>query len=198
MSDKQGKNKKVFDIHKPEPRFPVIEEIQKRFSPRFFSDEKVSAKDLDSIFEAARWTPSGHNNQPWYFHLTHKNSESYKKLFSTLNEYNQSWAYSAPLLIVASKILRDDKYEFEFADYDLGAAVMSLVLQAQSLGYYSRQMALFDKEKVKELFSLDKNMQPCIVIAMGKVGDFEKAPQEVFEYELDPRPRKEKIFEALE
>lgn len=95
-------------------------------------------------------------------------------------------------------MVKDEKGKNPFAYYDLGAAVISLILQAQSLGYYARQMGLFDKQQVKQIFSLDKNLEPFVVIAMGKIGNYQHAPQEIIDMELDPRPRKKNIFHRLE
>jgi len=190
-------NTTILKIHQPKPRFPVIKEIKKRFSPRFFSNKPVNEKDLNVIFEAARWAPSGHNLQPWFFYFTQKGTRAYQKLFSTLDEYNQSWSHSAPLLILANAIIKNDKRENPFAYYDLGAAVISLILQAQSLGYYSRQMGLFDKQKVKRFFKLEKRLEPYIIIAMGRIGNYQNASQQIIDYELDPRPRKTNIVKRL-
>jgi len=191
-------NNTILRVREPRPRFPVIKLIQERFSPRFYSDELVKEKDLSSIFEAARWAPSGHNHQPWYFYFAQKGTRAYKELFSTLNDYNQSWAKTAPLLILACAIQHNEEGENPFAYYDLGASVISLILQAQSLGYYSRQIGLFDRKKVKKIFSLEKNLEPFIVIALGKTGNYENAPEEIIEMELDPRPRKTDIAKQLE
>lgn len=194
---KQDKNTTVLKIHQPKPRFPVIKEIKKRFSPRFFSNTPVNKKDLDIIFEAARWAPSGHNQQPWYYYYTQKGSGAYKKLFSTLNDYNQSWANTAPILILACAITKNREGRNPFAYYDLGASVICLILQAQSLGYYSRQIGLFDKQKLKRFFKLEKGLDPYIIIAIGRIGDYQNASQQIIDYELDPRPRKTNIVKEL-
>lgn len=189
---------KIIKIHQPRPRYKIISEIANRWSPRHYSDEKIPIEHLNSMFEASRWTPSAHNQQPWYFYYTQKGTASYKKLFSTLNDYNQSWAKTAPLLILACTITSNAEGKNIYAFYDLGAAVLSLILQAQSLGYYSRQMALFDKQKVKGFFRLEKNLEPFIVIALGKIGNYTNASKKIIEMELDPRPRKTDISKPLE
>ncbi len=190
-------NKAILGVRKPKPRYPVIKEIQKRFSPRFFASEEIPKDDLNAIFEAARWAPSGHNHQPWYFYYANKGTPSYTKLFKTLNDYNQSWAKTAPLLVLACFITKNKDGKNPFAPYDLGAAVISLILQAQSLGYYARQMGLFDKKNVKSLFSLEKNIEPFVIIAVGNIGDYTKAPKHIIDLELDPRPRKEDFAHEL-
>ena len=194
---KQDNNHAVFKIHKPKPRYPVINEIRQRFSPRFFASDQVKKEDLNSMLEAARWAPSGHNWQPWFFYIAKKGTEAYTNIFSTLEGYNQSWAHTAPLFILACYRTKNEKGENEYAQYDLGAAVLSLILQGQSLGYYGRQMGLFDKRKMKALMPLEKDMEPKVVIALGKIGDYTNAPKEIMETELDPRPRKTTISQEL-
>jgi len=194
---KKISNNAILKVRKPKPRYPVIKEIEERFSPRFFSNKPVKQEDLNSIFEAARWAPSGHNHQPWHFFYTKKGSTSYNYLFPALNKYNQSWAKTAPLLILACALIKDEKGQNPFAFYDLGASVICLILQAQSLGYYARQMGLFDEEKVKKIFKLNKNLEPFVIIALGKIGDYKNASKEIVEMELDPRPRKTNFVKEL-
>lgn len=189
--------KDILSIHLPQPRYNILKEISQRWSPRFYSDKKIPFNHIQRIFEAARFTPSGHNYQPWYFYYTKKGAESYQKLFSTLDKYNQSWAGTAPILILACAVTKNKDGKNPFAYYDLGAAVLSLILQSQSLGYFARQMGLFDKDKVKKIFKLDKILDPYIIIALGKIGDYHKAPQNIIGLEIDPRPRKTDIFAEL-
>jgi nitroreductase len=185
----------ILKIHLPKPKYKIIKEIASRWSPRHFSDKNIPQDHINRMIEASRWAPSGRNLQPWYFYYTQKQGSVYEKLFYTLSPYNQSWAKSAPLLILACV---EKPKENPFAYYDLGAAVFSLVLQAQSLGYYCRQLALFDKQKVKEIFKLNKDLEPYTIIVIGKIGDYNKASEEIIGRELDPHPRKTNIAEELE
>jgi nitroreductase len=183
---------KILKIHLPKPKIKILDVIAKRWSPRHYSDVRIPQEHINQILEAARWAPSGHNLQPWYFYYAQKPTKTYDMLESILSEYNHRWAKSAPLLIVACVDLKE---ESQYAHYDLGAAVFSLVLQAHSLGYYCRQMALFDHAKAKEI--VNKNHEPYVIIAIGKLGDYEKAEERIIKYELDPRQRKENIAEEL-
>lgn len=174
-----------------------MREIRERFSPRYFSGNPIKEDDLNSIMEAARWAPSGHNHQPWFYFIAKKGTKAYTNIFSTLSTYNQSWAHTAPLLILACAIIKNEHGKNPFAVYDLGLSVMSLVLQAQSLGYYARQMGMFDKEKVKTFVKLKKNMEPFVIIALGSIGNFTKASKLIMDFELDLRPRKTTIAKIL-
>lgn len=53
-------------------RLSVDKVFRNRFSPRFFSQDSIPDKDLETIMEAARFTPSSYNLQPWYFYIAKK------------------------------------------------------------------------------------------------------------------------------
>ncbi len=38
-----------------------------RWSPRSFLPDPISEEDVATLFEAARWSPSCFNDQPWLF-----------------------------------------------------------------------------------------------------------------------------------
>lgn len=145
---------KVKKIRTPKTSYKLIKSIGLRFSPRVFSSDPIADKHLKIIFDAARLAPSGRNNQPWFFYWIRKESKSYKKLKSCLPERN-AWAFSAPLIIIACYDQTDqvDKIN-KWAQYDLGASVISLILQAQELGYYCRQIGIFDSNKIKDTFNI--------------------------------------------
>ena len=185
----------IIKIRKPRPDYPVIAEITNRFSPRYFLDKKVEIDDINSIFEAARFAPSGWNFQPWYFYWTKKGDTSYNKIISCLTKYNR-FAKTAPVLIVAC-FIKKFKGRKTYYRHDLGAAVMSLILQAQHLGYYCRQMGDFNKNKLVKLFNVDINHFPFVIIALGKLGDYKKIDNKLLERELDPRPRKKDFVKKL-
>ena len=46
---------------------PVLDLIKNRWSPRAFSNQNISDEDLQTVFEAAGWAPSGMNEQPWLY-----------------------------------------------------------------------------------------------------------------------------------
>lgn len=47
----------------------ILKTIKERRSVRSFQDKEVDDDHIDSILEAARWAPSGLNNQPWRFKI---------------------------------------------------------------------------------------------------------------------------------
>jgi nitroreductase len=190
----------IIAIRIPQPRFSVINAITKRFSPRIFSSEQIPQEHIYSICEAARLTPSAKNLQPWLFYWTRKGAKAYEALFSCVGERNL-WAKTAPLVILASYNPLDQKGETNiWAQYDLGQAVISLILQAQELGYYARQIGIFDTEKAKQVLAVPNPYKPFILISLGKIGtdeDYKSANKDFAEKDLIPAVRKDSIAQEL-
>ncbi|MCS6956598.1 MAG: nitroreductase family protein [Patescibacteria group bacterium] len=189
------KTQEIINLKTSKTNIPINKIFKNRFSPRVFSNNDVLDKDLEIIFEAVRFSPSSYNLQPWYFYVAKKNSSFFERICSILMEGNK-WAEKAPVLIIACYI-KDSKYgENHYAQYDLGQAVATLVYQAQDLGYYTHQMAGFNHNKAKELVK-DKNHIPWVVIALGKIGDYQKADEKLVKIDNYKPQRKERIFEII-
>lgn len=125
-----------------------------RWSPRSFSDQPVDADDLAAVFEAARWTPSWMNNQPWHIVYATKDADR-QAIVNTFMEFNREWASAAP---VAGLVIAKTELEGRMAstrDYDVGAAMMALTLQATMLGLSVHQLGGVELDDAHELLGLD-------------------------------------------
>lgn len=146
--------------------------LNKRYSSYAYDSSKlVNSAQLQAILEAGRLTPSSYNEQPWYFIVCDRTTDSvaYEKAFHTLAEPNQKWAKNAPILIIAiaaSKSTHNNKPN-RWAQYDTGAAAFSMVLEATTLGLVAHQMGGFDEAKILQSFSVPTDMTPMAVIAIG-------------------------------
>jgi nitroreductase len=140
-----------------------------RWSSKNFKKEPIPREDLKTIFEAARWSPSCYNEQPWLFVYTQE-TEKLKEFQDSLTESNRVWASHAPILIFtfAKKIFSRNEKKNRWAMFDTGAAWMSLALQAHKLGYTTRAMGGFDSQKAFEITKIDpKKYDVMAVIALG-------------------------------
>ena len=182
--------------------YPIHELLQRRWSPRAFSDKMVETDKLRSVFEAARWAPSSDNEQPWQFVIATKNSPSeYDRLFQCLKEGNKKWAHLAPVLMlsVAGLNWEEDGTPNRHAFHDTGMAVFSLVVQATALGLMVHQMAGFDVEKARTDLKIPDGHEPVAMIAIGYPGDPDLLQEPYRTRELRPRERKpiaEFVFSA--
>ena len=133
--------------------------LKHRWSPRAFAATPVSKQDLHRLFEAARWSPSANNIQPWAFVVaTQDNPEHFAKVAGLLNERNTRWATQSPVLVIA--LLNKNTpagTPNAWAAYDLGQAVAHLSIQAQALGISLHQMAGFNSAGANEVLGIPES-----------------------------------------
>jgi nitroreductase len=170
----------------------VLPIILERWSPRAFDDRDVSPADLRTIFEAARWAPSSYNEQPWRFLIGHRGSETYGKILDALVPSNQSWAKSAPVLILSVTKTRfsHNNSPNNYAAHDLGAAMAYMALQASALELAAHQMAGLDWVKARESFAIPEIYAMGSVMAVGYLGELDDLPERFQAQEQSPRSRK--------
>jgi nitroreductase len=176
-----------------ETTYPIEPLLKQRWSPRAFAARPVEIEKLLSLWEAARWSASCANQQPWYFLVaTKENKTEYARLLSCLRENNQLWASQAPVLMVSVAKLAFDMngQPNRYAFHDVGLAVANLIVQATALGLYVHQMAGFYPDKVRELYGVPDNFEPVAGIVLGYPGDPATLPEELQQRELAPRTRK--------
>lgn len=181
-------------MEKPaQTHFPIHDLLQRRWSPRAFSERMVESDTLRSLFEAARWAPSSNNEQPWHFIVgTRDEPAGYDRLFSCLKEGNKKWAFRAPVLMlsVARLNFEDEGTPNRHAWHDTGMAALSLSLQATALGLIAHQMAGFDVDKARADLGIPAGFEPVAMIAVGYPGDPAILDERLRQRELAPRERK--------
>jgi nitroreductase len=177
--------------HAPEVH-GVDDLIRRRWSPRTYADKEVPAAELKRLFEAARWAASSSNEQPWRFLVGRRGDETYQKIFNALVEFNQSWAKSAPVLVlsVAKKSFTGKDTPNAYGMHDTGAATANLALQATADGLHTHSMAGFDREQVRASFAIPSDFEIGSVTAIGYFGDPASLPDYLQKMEVSPRQRK--------
>ena len=180
---------------KAKTTYPVIDLIRDRWSPRSFSAESITETDMNTIIEAASWSFSGMNLQPWFYIYAHRGTPGFDKILAGLAAGNQVWAKQAAVLLVSlAKKERDPGKPNPWSRHDLGAANMLLVLQALTMNIYGHHMAGFDPAKIIEDLSIDPSVyEPVTCIALGYPGDPDQLDESLKERELAERTRKAPI-----
>jgi nitroreductase len=170
-----------------------------RWSPRAFSPEPIPRETLASLFEAARWAPSCFGEQPWLFLYATK-KEDLELFRSLLVDGNRVWADRAPVLAFVFARLhfaRNNKPN-RWAQFDSGAAWMSLALQALKLGLYTHGMGGIHVDRIYDTLHVPRDKYEAIAgIAVGRMGDPSLLPAEVRERE-SPNGRKPLAEVAIE
>jgi nitroreductase len=182
---------------------PIHDLIAQRWSPRAFSDRPVPREALLSLFEAARWSASCFNEQPWRFIVaTRDDPAAFEQLASCLNDSSRRWAPSAPVLMltVAALHFEADGSPNAHALYDLGQAVQNLTLQATHLGLMVHQMAGILPARAHELYQIPTDRYRVMTaVAVGYYGDPEALVEKDRAKEFAPRTRRplsEMVFEG--
>jgi nitroreductase len=179
----------------------VTDVVAKRWSPRAYSRKSVEKEKLLTIFEAARWSASSFNEQPWRFIVATKdNPEAFEKLLSCLTDWNQKWVKFAPVLVltIAKKTFSNNGKPNKLAWHDVGQTVATLSLEAVSHDLYVHQMAGIHAEKARELYNIPEDYEAVTMFTVGYLGDIKDLPEEFHKGEKRVRERKplsELVFE---
>ena len=155
---------------------PIHELLTARWSPYSFDPEQsVDTKTLTSLFEAARWSMSSYNAQPWRYIVANRASDEalWQEVLSVLVEGNQGWAKHVPVLALG---LFEHNFEHngkpnKGAKHDLGAASAFLTLEATARGLVVHQMIGIEPDKAKQTFQLPDSIEPLTALAIGYAGN---------------------------
>ncbi len=179
-------------LHNPRtPEVEVDSQFTDRWSPRAFLPDPIPERQLQSLFEAARWAPSCANEQPWLF-LYATTAADRARFASALTPRNQVWTARAPVLlfVLARRRFARSGKPNRHAAFDAGAAWVSLALQARKLGLHAHGMAGFSEEKAYEILQVpEPEYEVMAAIALGRRGDPGQLPQDMAAREV-PSTRK--------
>ena len=175
------------------PDHPIHDLIARRWSPYALADRPVSQEDLRSLFEAARWSASSYNEQPWRYIVASKiDPQAFDRLLSCLVEGNQPWAKAAPVLAIGCTSLNFalNGKPNAAAQHDLGLASATLTTEATARGLFVHQMIGIHPDRVRELYAVPDDFLPLTGIAIGYLGDVNDLPEGYRPRDLSPRQRR--------
>src|SRR3954468_24854416 len=117
--------------------------ITSRRNVRSFEARPLPDDDLDRILEAGRRAPSSKNWQPWDFVVVTDREQ--------LERLSQGWqdaGYVAPAAATIAVIapVTDSEVQRDWAQFDNGQAVMSMMIAAADLGIGSGHTAVRDQD----------------------------------------------------
>ncbi len=143
----------------------ILELIRTRRSIRKFIQDDINDETIDKFIEAARWAPSGLNNQPWRFIIIRNQSK--KEQLSKFTKYNQI-IEDAPLLIVVF-LDHNSSYDRTKDVQAIGACIQNILLTAHYLEFGSCWLGeiLNNREKVERLLEVPESLESMAVVALG-------------------------------
>ncbi len=172
---------------------PIHELLQQRWSPRSFDERAVEPEKLHALLEAARWSASGGNLQPWAFILARRDQEAdaFARMVDCLAEGNVPWAAQAPVLgITVASLYRRPDVPNRHAFHDVGLATQNLAIQATALGLHLHLMGGFSPDKARTNFEISTDYEAVTMFALGYLGDPSQLPERYQESEMAARTRR--------
>lgn len=144
--------------------------IKTRRSIRRFKQEHIDHDELVSLIDCARLAPSGSNFQPLEYVIV-EDTGNCKRIF----EHIKWAAYIAPagnppegfrpvayIIVVVNRSIRENNYE-----YDVGAAVQTILLSAHAIGIGSCWIRNFKQNDIRKIIEAPEHIIPDTVIALG-------------------------------
>ena len=168
----------------------LAEPMRSRWSPSVFDADHVLGDDeVTLLLEAARWTPSSGNSQPWRFVVAPRGSAAHTAFVPHLSRGNAGWVPRASLLLVAGCEVVDVK-DPDTARHDLGQAVAHLTLQAQAMGLHTHQLGGFDRAGAAAALGVPDSVRLVAAVAVGVRGDPAEVPEKDRDREHRERTRR--------
>ena len=153
-----------------------IEIIHGRRSIRRYLSKEIPDETLQTVLEAARWSPSWANTQCWELVLV-SDQKLKQDMQGTLSDRNPSTnaVVDAPVLIALCGKLKSSGYyngtdPTKFGDwfmFDLGIICQTLCLAAHAAGLGTVVVGLFDHDKAGKIINLPEGHEVVALIPMG-------------------------------
>ena len=155
------------------PEYSINDLIAKRHSPFAFENCPIPDTDLLALLEAARWSASAGNEQPWsYIVAKREDTEQFEQMLGCVAEVNFSWAQQAAVLIVGCVRTTQPGtgVRYETAEHDLGLASANLVFEATARGIGVHQMTYIDRKRLRALYLVPEDVKVVTMLAIGYEG----------------------------
>lgn len=138
--------------------------ITSRRNIREFSDQTIEADSLDRILEAGRRTPSSRNWQPWDFVVVIDSGQRAK----LAGVWRGAWhVANAPAAVAIIAPQLDTEREQLILHFDLGQAVMSMMLAAADLGIGTGHAAVADQDLARSILGFPDDRFCAYLISLG-------------------------------
>jgi len=149
----------------------ILDIIRDRRTARIFVDEDLSRENILRLIEAACSAPAGGNTYKWNVIVVTDRDlrERIRKV-----SLNQEFVSKCGVLFVFIGGRAENIF----------LAIENLLLEAHSIGLEGCIVGSFDREKVREILGIPKNISIYILVAVGKPREIEKNPGKKFPLEV--------------
>ena len=178
MMEKIAELRKKYNLHMKVNMYTFLnndfdEVIKRRTATRKFSNKKVDEEIINKILEAGRICPTAKNMQPQKI-LVAKSNEALEKIDDVT-----PCRYNAPTVLIVLSDKNESWQKDGYSTYEMDATICAthMMLEATNQEVDNIWIEMFDKEKLKEVFNLDDNLEPICLIPIGyKTDDYKGNP----------------------
>lgn len=137
--------------------------IKERFSNRSFSDKLLENDKLTKILYAGSLAPTAKNKQPQKIYVVNSNEGLQKIDKITPCRYNANTV----LIVASDKNIAWNNGNYSTYEMDATIVATHMMLEATNLGVDNIWIEMFDKDKLKEIFKLEDNIEPICLMPLG-------------------------------
>ena len=143
----------------------IMDTIRQRRSIREYKKDVPGDAQIEKILEAARWAPSGMNNQPWRFLVIKDKTK--KDGMAQFTKYGDI-IRDAPVAIAVCMDV-SDSYNREKDLMAVGACIQNILLEAHALGLGACWLGeiLNKKQAVAKYLNLESDLELMAVVTLG-------------------------------
>lgn len=144
---------------------PVFSLIRKRRSVRSFLKKEIPNPFIKKILEAARWAPSGLNNQPWRFVIV--KNPNLKSKISSFTKYSHTIKKANCAIFVF--LDKKNSYSQIKDALAIGASIQNLLLAASELDISTCWLGeiLNKKKEVNKSLNISRRYDLMALVALG-------------------------------
>lgn len=147
--------------------------IRARRNVRQYTQQPVSAEDLNRIVEAGWRAPSAKNRQPWDFVVVTDQAQ--------LQELSTVWMGAGHIAGAAAAIafvipVPPDERRRVTDQYDVGQATMAMMLAATDLGIGTGHSSVGDQDKARAILGVPDGYLVAYLLGVGYPADRPLAP----------------------
>lgn len=133
-----------------------------------YDDRPIEDEKLEQILEAGRRAPSSRNQQRWDFVLV-RDPEQLERLSHVWQ--GAGHIADAPAAVAVVAPLSNTTRATETISFDLGQAVMAMMIAAADLGIGSRHASVHDHDLGAEILGLPDDQRLAWLFGLGYPGD---------------------------
>ncbi len=152
----------------------ILKVIKERRSIRKYANKEVKKQSIEKLIEAARWSPSGGNLQPYIIKAVRGEKACKVTTFSP-------GIYGDPPVILVfcidEKQFKEKGGDEPIKYMDIAVAAQNVCLEATNINLGTCFSRSFNKEAVKKILDIEEKLEPELLVTVGHPDKIPSPPE---------------------